>query len=149
MHPTHLDPGRVRNIRVGINASKFCDAVVKGEGEVIVWGTGKATREFQYVEDAAEGIVLATERYFGTEPVNLGTGFEISIKDLVDKIIKLTGFEGEIVWDSTKPDGQPRRKLDTSRSEQLFNYRAKTSLDEGLKKTISWYKENVLKVKKK
>jgi len=132
LHPTHLDPGRVRNIRVGINASKFCDAVVKGEGEVIVWGTGKATREFQYVEDAAEGIVLATERYFGTEPVNLGTG-----------------FEGEIVWDSTKPDGQPRRKLDTSRSEQLFNYRAKTSLDEGLKKTISWYKENVLKVKKK
>ena len=132
MHPTHLDPGRVRNIRVGINASKFFDAVVKGEGEVIVWGTGKAAREFQYVEDAAEGIVLATERYFGTEPVNLGTG-----------------FEGKIVWDPTKPDGQPRRKLDTSRSEQLFNYRAKTSLDEGLEKTINWYKEYVLKAKKK
>ncbi len=124
---------------------KFFDAIVKGKSEVIVWGTGKATREFQYVEDAAEGIVLATERYFGTEPVNLGAGFEISIKDLVDKIIKLTGFKGKIVWDSTKPDGQPRRTLDISRAEQYFSYRAKTSLDEGLKKTINWYKENVLK----
>ncbi len=137
-HPnlSHVIPALIR---------KFFDAIVKGKSEVIVWGTGKATREFQYVEDAAEGIVLATERYFGTEPVNLGAGFEISIKDLVDKIIKLTEFKGKIVWDSTKPDGQPRRILDTSRAEQYFSYRAKTSMDEGLKKTINWYKENVLK----
>jgi len=113
--------------------------------EILIWGTGSATREFLYVEDAAEGIVLATEQYIGTKPVNLGAGFEISIKDLVVKITKLTGFKGKIVWDSTKPDGQPRRKLDISRAEQYFSYRAKTSLDEGLKKTINWYKENEIK----
>ncbi len=124
---------------------KFFDAIIEGKGEVIVWGTGKATREFQYVKDAAEGIVLATERYSGKEPVNLGVGFEISIKDLVDKITNMTGFKGRIVWDSTKPDGQPRRILDTSRAEKYFGYRAKTSLDEGLKKTINWYKETILK----
>jgi GDP-L-fucose synthase len=124
---------------------KFFDAIIEGKGEVIVWGTGKATREFQYVKDAAEGIVLATERYSGKEPVNLGVGFEISIKDLVDKITNMTGFKGRIVWDSTKPDGQPRRILDTSRAEKYFGYRVKTSLDEGLKKTINWYKETILK----
>lgn len=128
---------------------KCFDAIKQGNKELLIWGTGNATREFLYVADAAEGIVLATERYFGTEPVNLGAGFEISIKDLIGKITKLTGFEGKIVWDPTKPDGQPRRKLDISRAEQYFNYRAKTSLDEGLKKTINWYKEYVLKAKKK
>ncbi|MHC4269497.1 MAG: NAD-dependent epimerase/dehydratase family protein, partial [Planctomycetota bacterium] len=128
---------------------KCFDAIEHGNTELLLWGTGNATREFLYVADAAEGIVLATERYVGTEPVNLGAGFEISIKDLIGKITKLTGFEGKIVWDPTKPDGQPRRKLDTSRSEKLFNYNAKTSLDEGLEKTINWYKEYVLKVEKK
>ena len=120
---------------------KCFDAIGGRKDEILIWGTGSATREFLYVEDAAEGIVLATEQYIGTEPVNLGVGFEISIKDLVVKITKLTGFKGKIVWDSTKPDGQPRRKLDISRAEQYFNYRAKTSLDEGLKKTINWYKK--------
>lgn len=124
---------------------KCFDAIRSRKDEILIWGTGNATREFLYVEDAAEGIVLATERYIGTEPVNLGAGFEISIKDLVVKITKLTGFKGKIVWDSTKPDGQPRRKLDTSRAEQCFSYKAKTSLDDGLEKTINWYKEYVLK----
>ncbi len=128
---------------------KCFDAIAQGDKELLIWGTGNATREFLYVTDAAEGIVLATERYSGTEPVNLGAGFEISIKDLIGKITKLTGFEGKIVWDSTKPDGQPRRKLDTSRAEQYFNYIARTSLDEGLEKTISWYKENALGSAKK
>ncbi len=127
---------------------KCFDAIEQGNKELLIWGTGNATREFLYVADAAEGIVLATERYSGKEPVNLGAGFEVSIRDLVSKITKLTGFEGEIVWDPTKPDGQPRRKLDTSKSEQFFNYRTNTSLDEGLEKTINWFKENILKVKK-
>ncbi len=124
---------------------KCFDAIAQGNKDLLIWGTGNATREFLYVTDAAEGIVLATEQYIGTEPVNLGAGIEISIKDLVVKITKLTGFKGKIVWDSTKPDGQPRRKLDISRAEQYFSYRAKTSLDEGLKKTINWYKENEIK----
>ena len=124
---------------------KCFDAIAQGNKDLLIWGTGNATREFLYVTDAAEGIVLATEQYVGTEPVNLGAGFEISIKDLIGKITKLTGFEGKIVWDPTKPDGQPRRKLDISRAEQYFSYKAKTSLDEGLKKTINWYKENEIK----
>ena len=106
---------------------------------VVVWGTGKATREFLYVEDAAEAIVLATEKYNKPSPVNIGAGFEISIKDLVDLIVKLTGFKGEIIWDSSKPDGQPRRMLDTSRAEKEFGFRAKTDFEEGLTKTIYWY----------
>ncbi len=111
---------------------------------VVVWGTGNATREFLYVEDAAEGILLATEHYNKPDPINLGVGFEISIKDLVDLIAKLRNFKGEIVWDASKPNGQPRRKLDISRAEQEFGFRAKTSFEEGLKKTIDWY----LKTKK-
>lgn len=106
---------------------------------ITVWGTGKASREFLYVEDAAEGILLATERYNKPDPVNLGAGFEISIKDLVELIAKLTGFKGEIIWDTTRPDGQPRRMLDTTRAEKEFGFKAKTSLEEGLKKTIDWY----------
>ncbi len=122
---------------------KCFDAIAQGNKELLIWGTGNATREFLYVEDAAEGIVLATERFFGTEPVNLGAGFEISIKDLLVKIAKLTGFEGEIIWDSAKPDGQPRRKLDTSKAEQYFNFKVKTSLDKGLENTINWYKSEI------
>ncbi|MDP3015573.1 MAG: NAD-dependent epimerase/dehydratase family protein, partial [Deltaproteobacteria bacterium] len=106
---------------------------------VTIWGTGKATREFLYVEDAAEGILLATERYNKPDPINLGAGFEISIKDLVQLIAKLTGFDGEIVWDTSKPDGQPRRMLDTSKAEKDFGFKARTSFEEGLKKTIEWY----------
>ena len=106
---------------------------------VTVWGTGKPTREFLYVEDAAEGILLATEKYNKPDPVNLGAGFEISIKDLVDLIVKLTGFKGEIIWDTSKPDGQPRRMLDTSKAEREFGFKAKTTFEEGLKKTIDWY----------
>jgi len=105
---------------------------------VTVWGTGKATREFLYVEDAAEGILLATEQYNKQEPLNLGAGFEISIKDLVDLIAKLTGFKGEIIWDSSKPDGQPRRMLDVSKAEKEFGFKATTSFEEGLRKTIDW-----------
>lgn len=110
---------------------------------VTVWGTGKPTREFLYVEDAAEGILLAAEEYNKSEPVNLGAGFEISIKDLVELIAKLTGFKGRIVWDTSKPDGQPRRCLDTSRAEKEFGFKAKTPFEEGLKKTIDWYRKNI------
>jgi len=121
---------------------KCCDAIKAGEREIEIWGTGTATREFLYVEDCADGIALATEKYDGSEPVNLGAGFEISIKDLVKKIVALTGYQGGIVWDSTKPDGQPRRMLDTSSAERYFGFTAKTSFDEGLKKTIDWYRTN-------
>ncbi|MFC1920740.1 GDP-L-fucose synthase family protein [Chloroflexota bacterium] len=122
--------------------AKMIDAGDKGDKQVEAWGTGNVTREFLYVEDAAEGIVLATEKYNKSEPVNLGTGSEISIKDLTELIAKLTGYKGEIVWDGTKPDGQPRRMLDTSRAFQEFGFKAKTSLEEGLKKTIEWYRES-------
>jgi len=104
-----------------------------------VWGTGSATREFFYVEDAAEAIVSAAERYDGSDPVNIGTGFEISIKDLVSLIVDLMGFRGAVAWDRTKPDGQPRRMLDTTKARQEFDFRAATSFREGLKKTIDWY----------
>ena len=118
---------------------KCCDAITTGQREIIVWGTGKATREFLYVEDAAEGIVLATERYDKPEAVNLGAGFEVSIYDLVHLIARLTGFTGIITWDTTKPDGQPRRCLDTSRAEREFGFKARTPLEEGLRRTIEWY----------
>jgi len=118
---------------------KCVDAVRNGDRQIEVWGTGTATREFLYVEDAAEGIVLATEHYNLSEPVNLGAGFEISIRDLVNLIVEMTGFKGKVVWDETKPDGQPRRMLDTTRAEKYFGFKAKTSFEEGLKKTIAWY----------
>jgi GDP-L-fucose synthase len=118
---------------------KCCDAIAAGLQEIVVWGTGKATREFLYVEDAAEGIVLATERYNKPDPVNLGAGFEISICDLAHLIAKLTGFTGTITWDMSKPDGQPRRCLDTSRAEREFGFKASVLLEEGLRKTIEWY----------
>ena len=104
-----------------------------------VWGTGKATREFLYASDAAEGILLASEHYNEPEPINIGAGFEISIKDLAKIIADLTGFEGKIIWDKSKPDGQPRRCLDTSKAKKYFGFEAKMSFREGLKKTIDWY----------
>lgn len=119
---------------------KCIDAVINNESRITVWGTGKPSREFLYVEDAAEAIILATERYNKSDPINIGAGFEITIKDLIELIIKLTGFKGEIGWDTSKPDGQPRRMLDISKAEKEFGFRAQTSFEEGLKKTIEWYK---------
>lgn len=118
---------------------KCFDAVRQRKNEIIVWGTGKATREFLYVEDCAEAIVLAAEKYNQPKPVNIGTGVEISIKDLVGLIVKLTGFKGKVLWDSKKPDGQPRRCLDTSSARREFGFKAKVSLQEGLRRTIEWY----------
>jgi len=123
--------------------SKVYQAKKEGKNFIEVWGTGKATREFLYVEDGAEGIILATEKYDKPEPVNLGSGMEISIKDLVQLICKLMDFKGEVHWDTTKPDGQPRRRLDVSKAKKEFGFQAKTNFEEGLKKTIQWYEENV------
>ena len=121
---------------------RFSAAAGAGEKEVTVWGTGKATREFLYVDDCAQGVCLAAARYDKPAPVNIGAGFEISIKDLAGVIARLTGFGGKINWDPSKPDGQPRRMLDTSRAQAEFGFKAKTHFEEGLKKTIEWYKEN-------
>jgi GDP-L-fucose synthase len=133
----NFDPGSSHVIPALIK--KFVEAKERGAQEVEVWGDGSATREFLYMDDAAEAIVLATERYEGAEPVNLGAGFEISIKTLAEKIAALTGFTGRIVWDASKPNGQPRRSLDVSRAETLFGFRATTSFDAGLRNTIEWY----------
>ena len=118
---------------------KCLEAIERKGPEIVCWGDGTPTREFIYVEDCAEAIVVATERYDGAEPVNIGAGFEISIKELVELIAELTGFEGQIVWDTTKPNGQPRRCLDTSRALKHFGFRAKTDFREGLRRTIDWY----------
>lgn len=118
---------------------KCVEAKERGNTYVEAWGDGSPTREFLYVEDAAEGIVLAAERYDDSEPVNLGSAFEISIKNLTETIARVTGFEGEIRWDTSKPNGQPRRKLDTSRAEQYFGFKTTTSFEAGLKKTVKWY----------
>ena len=120
---------------------KCMDAIKAGGNYIECWGTGSVSREFIYAADAAEGILLATEFYNGSEPVNIGAGFEITIKDLVEKIVRLTGFKGRIRWDSSKPDGQPRRCLDTSKAKKLFGFEAKTDFDTGLKQTIEWYKK--------
>jgi GDP-L-fucose synthase len=122
---------------------KCLEAVEQGRDEIEVWGTGGASREFLYVDDAAEGIVLAAERYDGDEPVNLGSGRETTIRDLVGLVAEATGFRGRIVWDASKPDGQPRRCLDTSRAEQLFGFRARTPFAEGLRATVDWYRSAV------
>jgi len=121
---------------------KIVEAKEKNSPNVEVWGTGKATREFLYIEDAADAIILATEKYDKGEPVNIGSGMEISIKNLVQKISKTVGYKGKIIWNKSKPDGQPRRQLDTSRAKKEFDFKAKTKFDEGLKKTIEWYLEN-------
>jgi GDP-L-fucose synthase len=120
---------------------KCFDAMDSGEDEIVVWGDGTPTREFLYVEDCAEAILLATERYNKPDPVNIGAGFEISIKDLADLIVELTGFPGRIAWDTSKPGGQPRRCLDTSRAEREFGFRARTGFEEGLSRTIDWYRQ--------
>lgn len=121
---------------------KCIEARDAGAPEIVVWGSGNASREFLYVADAAEAIVLAAERYDGPEPVNIGAGFEIQIKDLVPLIAKLTGFTGRITWDATKPDGQPRRMLDTSRAQQFFGFKAVTGFEDGLRQTVDWYEQN-------
>lgn len=131
LQTSHVIPALIR---------KCIEAQERGEKQVVLWGDGSPTREFLYVEDAAEGILLATERYNGSEPVNLGSGMEISIKDLALLIKRLTGYEGEFVWDTTKPNGQPRRALDVSRAEQYFGFRAKVPFEEGLRRTIEWYR---------
>ncbi len=118
---------------------KIYDAKKNGDKKIEVWGDGSATREFFYVEDAARAIVMAAEKYDKTDPVNIGAGFEISIKDLVTKLVALMEFKGELIWDTTKPNGQPRRCLDTSKAEKEFGFKATTKFDEGLKKTVEWY----------
>lgn len=122
---------------------KCDDAINNNDLHITVWGTGKATREFLYADDCAEGILLAAEKYNKPDPVNIGAGFEISIKNLVELIAELTGFTGKIIWDSTKPDGQPRRMLDTAKAQKEFGFKAKTSFKEGLERTIEWYREGL------
>jgi GDP-L-fucose synthase len=119
---------------------KCVDAVDGGQDRIECWGSGNVSREFVYTADAAEGILLATEKYNIAEPVNIGSGYEIRIRELAEKIAKLTGFDGEIWWDSSKPDGQPRRRLDVSRARECFGFEAKMPFDEGLKATINWYR---------
>lgn len=132
LESSHVIPALIR---------KFITARDEESPEVVAWGTGSASREFLYVEDAARAIVLATEHFNGDQPVNVGTSHEITIRDLVELIAKLTGYEGKVVWDSSKPDGQPRRKLETSKAAQLFAFEAKTDLETGLAKTIKWWEK--------
>jgi GDP-L-fucose synthase len=131
LETSHVIPALIR---------KTVEAQKRGEPEIVLWGDGSPTREFLYVDDCAEGIWLAAQRYDGAEPVNLGTGEEISIRKLAELVAELTGYEGEIVWDATRPNGQPRRKLDVSRAEELFGFRAHTTLREGLEPTIAWFR---------
>ncbi len=130
---SHVIPAIIRNV---------LEAQQKGQDEIVQWGDGSPTREFLYVEDAAEGILRASEAYDGPEPVNLGSGKEISIKDLADLIARLCGYSGRFAWDTSKPNGQPRRGLDTSRAEKCFGFRAQTDFEEGLRRTIDWYRQN-------
>ena len=127
---SHVIPALIR---------KCLEAKEQNASEIVAWGDGSPTREFIYVDDAAEGITLATMRYNSSDPVNIGSSFEISIKDLTEMIARLTGFEGEILWDTSKPNGQPRRKLDTSRAKERFGFEAKTNFEAGLRRTIEWY----------
>ena len=129
---SHVIPALIR---------KMLEAKIRGERTVTLWGTGTVSREFLYVEDAAEAILLAAERYDKPEPVNVGSGNEISIRELATLLCKLTGFEGELVWDRTQPDGQPRRRLDVTRAEREFGFLARTSLAAGLRQTIEWYEK--------
>ncbi len=133
LETSHVIPALVR---------KCIDAQERGDKEVVLWGDGSPTREFLYAGDAADGILTATEFYNSSEPVNIGSGQEISIKNLAEMITRLTGFEGRLVWDTTKPNGQPRRALDTSRAAESFGWRASTPFEEGLRQTIDWYRQN-------
>jgi GDP-L-fucose synthase len=137
LETSHVIPALIR---------KMVDAKLDNAKEITLWGDGSPTREFFYAGDAARGIVMAAERYQGAEPVNLGAGMEISIKDLADLIAELTGFDGEIIWDTSKPNGQPRRALDTQRAKEFFGFEAEMSFKEGLEKTIEWYLENREKI---
>jgi len=130
LESSHVIPALIR---------KFVTARDNNDSEIVAWGTGSASREFLYVDDAARAIVMATERYDGPDPVNVGTSHEITIKNLVELIGRLTGYEGAIRWDTTKPDGQPRRKLDTTRAREFFGFEAEVTLEEGLRKTIEWW----------
>jgi GDP-L-fucose synthase len=127
---SHVIPALIR---------KCVEALKTGEKQIVCWGDGSATREFLFVDDCAEAIVLASERYNGSEPVNVGAGFEISIRVLTEKIAELVGFRGEIVWDTSQPNGQPRRCVDTTRAEEKFGFKAKVALEEGLRRTLEWY----------
>jgi GDP-L-fucose synthase len=133
LETSHVIPALIR---------KMVEAQARGEREVVLWGTGEPTREFLYVDDAVEAVVAATERYDDPDPVNLGTGEEIRIRDLAELVGELTGFEGELVWDTSRPDGQPRRKLDTTRAEERFGFRAQTTFRDGLARTIAWYRDH-------
>jgi GDP-L-fucose synthase len=133
LETSHVIPALIR---------KYVEAQERGDSEVVLWGDGSPTREFLYVGDAADGIITATEFYNGSEPVNIGSAQEISIKDLAELIARLTGFEGKLVWDTTKPNGQPRRALDTSRALKYFGWQAHTPFEEGLRQTIAWYRQN-------
>ena len=138
LQTSHVIPALIR---------KAIEAQDRGDKELVAWGDGSPTREFLYVEDAADGIVTAAEKYNGPEPVNLGSGYEISIKDLTEMIIRLTGFEGKLVWDTEKPNGQPRRGLDVSRAKEYFGWQAQVPFEEGMRRTIEWYKENHANIK--
>jgi len=135
LETSHVIPALIR---------KCFEAMDRGEKELVVWGDGSPTREFLFAADAAEGILLAAEKYDASEPVNLGSGEEISIKSLTEMITSNTGFEGDLVWDTSKPNGQPRRGLDTSRAEEYFGFTAPTPFEHGLKETVAWYRENRL-----
>jgi len=143
----NFDPERSHVIPALIK--KMVDAKLEGKKDVVVWGTGKASREFLYVENAAEGVLLATEKYDKPDPVNLGASREITIRELVDLIAQLVGYDGKIVWDNSKPDGQPRRCLDTSKAKKEFGFEARTDFKEGLKRTIEWYMKMYAQQQKK
>jgi len=138
LESSHVIPALIR---------KAIEAKERGEKELLVWGDGTPTREFLYVEDAADGIVSAAEKYNGSEPVNLGSGYEISIKNLTEMIVRQTGFEGKLVWQIDKPNGQPRRGLDVSRAKEYFGWSAQVPFEEGMRRTIEWFKENRSKIK--
>jgi GDP-L-fucose synthase len=133
LESSHVIPALIR---------KCVEARLRGEAEIVVWGDGSPTREFLYVEDAAEGILLGAERYDGDLPINLGSGQEISIRRLAERIVEMTGFTGRLTWDTSRPNGQPRRALDVSRAEKLLGFRASTPFEEGLRRTIAWYEQN-------
>ena len=135
---SHVIPALIR---------KSVESCERGDQELSVWGDGSPTREFLYVEDAADGIVAAAEKYNGDQPVNLGSGYEISIKDLAEMIVKMTGFEGRLVWQTDQPNGQPRRGLDVSRAREYFGWSAQVPFEEGMRRTIQWFKENREKIR--
>ncbi len=135
---SHVIPALIR---------KAIEAQERGDKELVVWGDGSPTREFLYVEDAAEGILAATESYNSSDPVNLGSGYEISIKDLAEMIVRQTGFQGKLVWDTEKPNGQPRRGLDVSRAKERFGWSAQVQFEEGMQRTIAWFKANRDKIR--